>query len=776
MRSWSLARRVVVMLGTAWFVLLAVFIALALRLDAAVPPSDAAAETHFMGTRADTLVDYGTIGAIDAGTLPGILARMKPADGRMHSAGLQYYRNGWLWLTFEVPPLAAGQDSWVVAHDHTRIRALRLAVVKAGIVTERQWRFDSPERKAGLGARTPTFHFDRGELEGARVLMGFTALGAMRPEVRVETARSHDGRELREAVQTSLLAGSLFAMALYLFIIGARLRETTLLAAAGMSFFTGHFIFAVKGFGTAALLYRWPNAAEIFLYAAQPAMPAFVLFLIVAYLQLGRTHPRYAAFVSIVAALLPFQGLLVTATELGAPIPFIVGNTQAVLVCLVLALGTLFWFSAQGDRRARLFLACMLPLAVSSAVRVWLYLSVVTPPWALVFFNSYADVAATMMLLGVLVALDIQRREAELRRQAVANEQRFRGFAEIATDSYFETDAQGMVRSAAGRVARMLGLDDGVRLTEALAARADEDPHGVRARLAASGTPLRDAEIAVLADDGSRHWVAFSTVPGDGGAGLRGTIADVTERVERRASESRQATLSALGQLAGGVAHEVNNLLHPMINLARRVRDRYVGDAEARKLLDMVIASGRAAGDIVAGVLNAFSPAREPGATKPVEAALAEALDIVRSTIPSTVRVVERVEVGTGAEVPAGEMLQVVSNVVSNAIRAMKGAGRIDIGLRAAGPDIVELSFADDGPGMPEAIRRRATEPFVTGRSDGTGLGLSVVASIAAKWGGRVDIQSQQGQSQQGPSRRDKGTRVVLTLPRAAGMVKKAAE
>jgi PAS domain S-box-containing protein len=758
-------------LGAAWIVILAVFLLVALRADGETPPPDAASESLFMGTRADTLVDYGTIGAVDAATLPDILARMRPADGKMHSAGLQYYKGGWMWLTFEVPPLAEGERSWVVTHEHSRIRSLRLVVVKDGAFTERAWQFDSPERKAGLGARTPTFHFDREELEGARVLIGFTALGAMRPEARVETARAHEGREMREIVQVTLLSGGLFAMALALLIIGARLRENSVLAAAGLSFFTGHFIYAYKGLGTSALLYRWPNAAEIFLYAAQPAFPAFILFLILTYLQLPCTHPRYAAFLGIVAAILPFQGLLVTATALGAPIPFIVGNTEAVMVCIVLGLGTLIWRSLAGDRRARLFLVCMTPLALFGIARTWLYLSTETPPWALAFFNTYIDVAATMMLLGILVVLDIQRREASLKREALDNEARFRGYAEIATDSYFETDAEGRVGNTAGRVARMIGLAEGIRLSDALAARADRDPNGVVARLAGSpaGAELRDAEVEVLADDGSRHWVAFSAAPhapAEGGTGLRGTIADVTERVERRASEARQSTLSALGQLAGGVAHEVNNLLHPMVNLARRVRDRYTQDEDARKLLDMVIVSGRTAGEIVAGVLNAFNPSREPGAVKPVETALAEALDIVRATIPSTVRVVERVETGTGAEVPVGEMLQIVSNVLSNSIRAMQGAGRIDIELRAAGPGAVEISFADDGPGMPEAIRRRATEPFVTGRANGTGLGLSIVASIAAKWGGKVDVQSSSG----------KGTRLVLTLPRAAGEAKKAAE
>jgi PAS domain S-box-containing protein len=747
-------------LGTVYGLCLAALVATGLVLDLRSPIADLSGETRYMGLESDTLLDFGTIDRIDGETLPGILERMRPADGRLPNVGMRYYEGGKLWFTFLAPTLETEEDDWVVVLEHGRVREARLILARDGELTERRWAFDDPARRAGNGGRMPVFPFTSDELAGGRVLIGYDSLGAMRPEAHVRTARAHAGIELREAVTTSILGGSLFAMAIYLLMMGARLGERSLLIAAGLSFFTGNFIFGAKGYVTSALLYQWPKASEIFLYATQPAFPAFVLVMIVAYLELDRRMPRLAATIMAIAMLLPFQGILVTATAVGLPIPFVAGNSQAVMVALVVALGTLVWFSLRGDRRARLFLVCMSPLAVAAIGRLVLYFGQTPSHFWFDVLNSFADVVVTMLLLGVLVVLDIQRREATLKREAMVNEERFRHYAEIASDSYFETDRSGRIVSAAGRVGRTLGFVENATLADILSGRIADDPAGAAARIASGDRiePLRDVEIALRDDAGDPRWIAISAVPwhrdGDDGSGLRGTIADITEKVERRRSEARQATLSALGQLAGGVAHEVNNLLHPMINLARRVRDRFTTDEEARKLLDLVIVSGKHAGEIVSGVLNAFNPARSPGAVAPIEQTLAEAMDICRPTIPTTVVVVERIESSVGIEVPAGEMLQLVSNLLSNAIRAMDGSGRIEVSLVRT-DDGAEIVFADDGPGMTEDIRRRVTEPFVSGRADGTGLGLSIVANIVDKWGGQLAVESSEG----------KGTRVVVNVP-----------
>ena len=366
--------------------------------------------------------------------------------------------------------------------------------------------------------------------------------------------------------------------------------------------------------------------------------------------------------------------------------------------------------------------------------------------------DLYPDMVVTVLLIAVVVVLDLQRRETLLREQAISNQQRFRAYAEIASDSYFEADEAGMVTQVAGGLARQLGLQDGVALTAAFAEHLEGDVDAVLVQLRSvlSGQDrVDDLEVRARLGDDRLGWLLLHVVPMDATGtqpgGLRGTIANITDRVERRDREARQGTLSALGQLASGVAHEVNNLLHPMVNLAQRVRDKHTSDPEARKLLDLVVASGKHAGEIVAGVLNAFNPVRLPGERQPIAVALQSALDTVRPTVPATVRMTETIKARPARSVPPGEMLQVISNLLSNAIRAMDGSGEITVSLTDAADGATVLAFADNGPGMPEQIRQRASEPFVTGRADGTGLGLAVVANIVRNWKGDIAIDSAPG-------------------------------
>jgi signal transduction histidine kinase len=305
-----------------------------------------------------------------------------------------------------------------------------------------------------------------------------------------------------------------------------------------------------------------------------------------------------------------------------------------------------------------------------------------------------------------------------------------------------------------------LGLVEGMAFAPVLAANAAPEQHGISRRLAqiiAASETERDIEIATVSPQGHRGWISLNVAPWqvspDAPPGLRGTISDITERVERREREARQSTLSALGQLASGVAHEVNNLLHPIINLSRRVRDRESLDDESRRLLDLVVTSGQHAGEIVASVLVAFNPATLPGHVRPIADALAESLVAVRATLPSTVALTDEIELTSQVKVRQGEMLQVTSNLVSNAIRAMEAGGAIDVSLRVEGRQTT-LTFADNGPGMSESILRRAAEPFVSGRPGGTGLGLSIVTNIVRKWGGEVEIYSRSGE----------GTRIVISI------------
>lgn len=719
------------------------------RLDSAEPPPRSAVPSHFMGDKSDWLLDFGEIDEINAATLPAILSRMTPSNGTMPGVGLRYYQGAKLWLRFSMPELEPSVERWVVRLNNFRVREAHLVVVRNGDIVQHDWAYDDAQRRSGLGTRIPAFEFDRAALEGAEVLLGFNSLGAMRGTVAVESARAFHAGETRQATIYSLLLGVMWVLAAYLLVIGLRLGERSLMVAAALSFSLGIFVYGVGGYVHFQLLPAWPKLADVVLYASQPWPPATWLLLTVTYLNMPRRKPKLALAAITVALLLPFQGIFTLLTALGYPIPFITDNATPVMIGITLGLAVVIGFSLSGDRRALGLLLAFAPLGIGSIARTAAYLLPAPDPAITAVMDLYPDMVITVLLIAVVVVLDLQRRETLLREEAISNQQRFRAYAEIASDSYFEADQQGIVTQVAGGLARELSLREGVALDAALAGHleGDADPVLDKVRSVLTGKErVDDLEVRARLGGERLGWLLLHLVPmdaqGSSSAGLRGTIADITERVERRDREARQGTLSALGQLASGVAHEVNNLLHPMVNLAQRVRDKHTSDPEARKLLDLVVASGKHAGEIVAGVLNAFNPVRSPGERQHIAVALQSALDTVRSTVPATVRMTETITANPAQSVPPGEMLQVISNLLSNAIRAMDGAGEIAISLAEDADGATVLVFADNGPGMPEQIRQRASQPFVTGRADGTGLGLAVVANIVRNWKGELDIRS----------------------------------
>jgi len=105
-----------------------------------------------------------------------------------------------------------------------------------------------------------------------------------------------------------------------------------------------------------------------------------------------------------------------------------------------------------------------------------------------------------------------------------------------------------------------------------------------------------------------------------------------------------------------------------------------------------------------------------------------------------------------------GRLSRALINLVRNAVEAMEGMGNVEIRVQAAGP-MIQVEVADNGPGIPLAIRDRVFEPFVTaGKKGGTGLGLTIVKRIVEHHGGRVSFQTESGV----------GTRFILEVPATA--------
>lgn len=243
------------------------------------------------------------------------------------------------------------------------------------------------------------------------------------------------------------------------------------------------------------------------------------------------------------------------------------------------------------------------------------------------------------------------------------------------------------------------------------------------------------------------------------------------ERHRRKAAEEallRAQKMEAIGQLAGGVAHEFNNLLHTIRGTAELVMaDLPQDDALRRDLEDIERATDRAAG--LTRQLLAFSrKQRLRPEVVDLNDVVRELDERLRSATGEDVELVTRLEPELGrVRVDRGAMEQVVTNLALNARDAMPEGGTLSITTANTEADdpggagarrFVELAVADTGVGMDEAIRTRIFEPFFTTRSpgSGTGLGLAVVHGIVQASGGSISVTSEPGL----------GTTVAVRLPR----------
>ena len=284
--------------------------------------------------------------------------------------------------------------------------------------------------------------------------------------------------------------------------------------------------------------------------------------------------------------------------------------------------------------------------------------------------------------------------------------------------------------------------------------------------------PHRDIRFKVLLPDGRvRHWrVSGWPVFDEKGEfrGYRGATTDVTDEVRAlealRESEAqlRQAQkMEALGQLAGGTAHEINNLLQPIITFAKLTRDE-VEDPEHRHYLDRVLECGRRAKEIVADILTFARKA--PGKPEAIEVRelMTATVRFVRDLIPSTIELRSEITTDTSRVlINRTEFTQVIINLAQNAADAIDRAGTVSItakivdlgGHRAIQRHLSDgrycrVSVKDTGSGMTEETLKRIFEPFFTTKAagKGTGLGLSVVYGIVTGWGGSVSADSVVGE------------------------------
>ncbi|HYL79575.1 MAG TPA: ATP-binding protein, partial [Candidatus Acidoferrum sp.] len=215
----------------------------------------------------------------------------------------------------------------------------------------------------------------------------------------------------------------------------------------------------------------------------------------------------------------------------------------------------------------------------------------------------------------------------------------------------------------------------------------------------------------------------------------------------------RTEKLRALGQMAAGIAHDLNNMLATILGQAELLRLRNANPEvrEGLSLLEMAAADGAS----IVRRLQDFSRQRTSTELVPLDlgAVVREALDITRARWKD-----EAQRGGRGIEVDvhisdvppilghASNIREALTNLIFNAVDAMPRGGLMSF-VATSTPEGVVLRVTDTGVGMPQEVCRRVFEPFFTTKGvKGTGLGLSVVYGIMERHGGRVEVASIPGQ------------------------------
>jgi signal transduction histidine kinase len=233
----------------------------------------------------------------------------------------------------------------------------------------------------------------------------------------------------------------------------------------------------------------------------------------------------------------------------------------------------------------------------------------------------------------------------------------------------------------------------------------------------------------------------------------------------RRAGLERQLQhrqrVETVGTLAGGIAHEFNNILVPIILLSELVLKRLPPASESRQDVSAVLQAARRARDLVTQIL-AFSHDISGLVMEPVDLreAVEEAMKLFRPLIlPNCQLVIQRSPQCRPVQASRSLVVQLVVNLCKNAYQSLAGApgtvtvsvGEVELADTAPGGvppgRYVELTVQDTGAGMDPATIARIFEPFYTTRSvgEGTGLGLSVVHGIAESFGARILVTSERG-------------------------------
>jgi PAS domain S-box-containing protein len=371
------------------------------------------------------------------------------------------------------------------------------------------------------------------------------------------------------------------------------------------------------------------------------------------------------------------------------------------------------------------------------------------------------------------------------------SEERFREFAQIAADWFWETDLQQVFTRISPPSATDRRWDPGVLLWHHRREHIGGDPEGKVVALIQSymdrEASFDNVGYQVLGSDGRPAYMSVAGRPIRDAAGAvvgyRGVARDITERLHtqeqlRHAQQEEQLRhtrkMEAIGTLAGGIAHDFNNILTAILGYTELTLNQVSQNTKAWRNLQGVLTAGKRATELVQQILTFSRKSDQERKPLHLHLVVKETLKLLRASLPTTITIFPDIAEDTGPiHANPTQMHQVLMNLCANAEYAMRQTGgilkvrldavEVDAAFAAQRPALhsgphVRLTVQDTGPGIAPDILERIFEPFFTTKDvgQGSGMGLAVVHGILKSHNGAITIKSALGN----------GTTFEIYLPR----------
>jgi PAS domain S-box-containing protein len=255
---------------------------------------------------------------------------------------------------------------------------------------------------------------------------------------------------------------------------------------------------------------------------------------------------------------------------------------------------------------------------------------------------------------------------------------------------------------------------------------------------------------------------------------------DITERKQAESDRNKMEAqlqqaqkMEAIGTLAGGVAHDFNNILGIILGYSDMLKTDLSLDASSDEKLDQIIKAGNRAKDLVNQILSFSRQNKKEFIPIQPDLVIKEALKMLRSSIPTTIKIESSIPKSGSIIGDPTQLHQIVMNLCTNAYHAMRETGgllkvllepiKLDesdtqiLSLAVPPGPYLKLEISDNGHGMDKTTQQKIFDPYFTTKKigEGTGLGLSVVHGIVKHFDGHISVYSEIG----------KGTVFRICLP-----------